>query len=142
MHITESSRKTDSFAQIDLFGGEGGIRTHVSAADSCDEVYDTSLKGMAGAAAPAAAGRVRIRTNKVVAGVCVSTLLLKIRLQDARQFTSEQVFNQLEGLALARAWGFESPLPHQPSLPARDASLLRLASQRAHRRLSAAAASA
>ena len=49
------------------------------------------------------AGRVRICANKVVAGVRVSTLLLKIRMQDARQFTSEQVFTQLEGLALARA---------------------------------------
>jgi len=46
---------------------------------------------------------VRICADKVVAGVRVSTLLLKIRLQDARQFTSEQVYDQLEGLALARA---------------------------------------
>ena len=56
--------------------------------------------------------RVRICANKVVAGVRSSTLLLNIRPQDTRQFTSAQRFDQLEGLAVAIPWGFESPLPH------------------------------
>jgi hypothetical protein len=43
----------------------------------------------------------------------LSTLLPTIRLQDTRQCTSAQQINQLEGLAVARSWGFESPLPHQ-----------------------------
>jgi SAM-dependent methyltransferase len=34
------------------------------------------------------------------------------RQRDTRQCTSGQQINQLEGLALARAWGFESALPH------------------------------
>jgi hypothetical protein len=42
----------------------------------------------------------------------LSTLLPTIRLQDTRQFTSAQQINQLEGLAVAIPWGFESPLPH------------------------------
>jgi len=56
---------------------------------------------------------VRICANKVVACVRLSTLLPTIRLQDTRQFTSAQQINQLEGLAVAIPWGFESPLPHQ-----------------------------
>jgi hypothetical protein len=55
---------------------------------------------------------VRICANKVVACVRLSTLLPTIRLQDTRQFTSAQQINQLEGLAVAIPWGFESPLPH------------------------------
>jgi len=57
--------------------------------------------------------RVRICANKVVAGVRSSTLVLDIRPQDTRQFTSAQRFDQ--GLAVAIPWGFESPLPHQES---------------------------
>ncbi len=60
--------------------------------------------------------RVRICANKVVAGVRCSTLLPNIRPQDTRQFASAQQINQLEGLAVAIPWGFESPLPHQTSL--------------------------
>jgi hypothetical protein len=55
---------------------------------------------------------VRICANKVVAGVRVSTPLPNIRQQDTRQFASAQQIDQLEGLAVARPWGFESPLPH------------------------------
>jgi hypothetical protein len=44
--------------------------------------------------------------NRVVAGVRCSTLPLHIRSQTARQFSSAQHFNQLEGLALAIPWGF------------------------------------
>src|SRR5687767_15847649 len=66
--------------------------------------------------ADSCAHRVRICANKVVACLRCSTPLLTIRPQDARQFTSAQHFDQLEGLAVAIPWGFESPLPHQPSL--------------------------
>ena len=54
----------------------------------------------------------RICANKVVACVRSSTLLTDFRPQDTRQFASAQQINQLEGLAVARSWGFESPLPH------------------------------
>jgi len=48
----------------------------------------------------------------------LSTLLLNIRPWDARQFTCAQQILQLEGLAVAIPWGFESPLPHQkPETP-------------------------
>jgi hypothetical protein len=60
--------------------------------------------------------RVRICANRVVACVRHSTLLLNIGPQDTCQFTSAPQINQLEGLAVAIPWGFESPLPHQPSL--------------------------
>ena len=46
----------------------------------------------------------------------LSTLLLNIRPLDTRQFTSAQRINQLEGLAVAIPWGFESPLPHHCGL--------------------------
>ena len=59
---------------------------------------------------------VRICANKVVAGVRCSTLLPTIRPQSTRQFASAQQIDQLEGLAVAIPWGFESPLPHQTSL--------------------------
>jgi len=55
---------------------------------------------------------VRICANKVGACVRLSTLLLNIRPWDARQFTCAQQILQLEGLAVAIPWGFESPLPH------------------------------
>src|SRR4029434_1633755 len=48
-----------------------------------------------------------IFATRVVAGVLINTLLP--RQQDTGQRTSGQQINQLEGLALARAWGFESP---------------------------------
>src|SRR5262245_9448017 len=51
---------------------------------------------------------------KFVAGVRYATLLPEIRPHDTRQFASPRDFHQLEGLAVARPWGFESPLPHQP----------------------------
>ena len=54
----------------------------------------------------------RTCANKVVACVRLSTLLPNIRSQDARQFISAQQIDQLEGLAVAIPWGFESPLPH------------------------------
>ena len=50
--------------------------------------------------------------NKVVACVSCGTLLPSIRAQDARRFAAAQQINQLEGLAVAIPWGFESPLPH------------------------------
>jgi hypothetical protein len=52
---------------------------------------------------------VRSCANKVVVCVRLSTLLLNIRPLDTRQVTSEQQINQLEGLAVAIPWGFESP---------------------------------
>ena len=55
---------------------------------------------------------VRIRTNKVVACVRCHPLLPTIRPQDARQSIPAQQISQLEGLAVAIPWGFESPLPH------------------------------
>ena len=61
---------------------------------------------------PRNVARVRICANKIVACVRCSTLLPTIRPQDTRQFASAQQINQLEGLAVARSWGFESPLPH------------------------------
>ena len=54
----------------------------------------------------------RICANKVVACVRLSTLLRNIRPQDTLQFTRARDFNQLDGLAVAIPWGFESPLPH------------------------------
>ena len=68
--------------------------------------------------ADSCAHRVRICANKVVACLRCSTPLLTIRPQDARQFTSAQHFDQLEGLAVAIPWGFESPLPHHSIRPA------------------------
>ena len=59
---------------------------------------------------------VRICANKVVAGVRCSALLPNIRSEDTRRFASALQINQFEGLAVAIPWGFESPLPHQPSL--------------------------
>ena len=53
--------------------------------------------------------------KKVVTGVRSSTLLPNIRTQDTRQCTSAQQINQLEGLAVARSWGFESPLRTTPT---------------------------
>ena len=61
--------------------------------------------------------RVRICANKVVAGVRCSTLLPNIRPQETRQFASAQQIDQLEGLAVAIPWGFESPLPHHQIEP-------------------------
>jgi hypothetical protein len=52
--------------------------------------------------------RVRICANKVVAGVRWSRLQFRIRPQDTRQCASAQQINQLEGLAVAIPWGFES----------------------------------
>ena len=53
---------------------------------------------------------VRMCANKVVAGVRWSALLPNIRSEDTRQFASAQQIKQLEGLAVAIPWGFESPL--------------------------------
>jgi len=50
--------------------------------------------------------------NKVVERVRSSALVPNIRPMDARQFGHAHDFDQLEGLAAARSWGFESPLPH------------------------------
>ena len=61
----------------------------------------------------------RICANKVVAGVRSSTLLLNIRPVDTRQLRSVQDFDQLEVLAVAIPWGFESPLPHHSIRPLR-----------------------
>jgi hypothetical protein len=47
--------------------------------------------------------------NKVVAGVHFSALLLTIGPQDTHPFTSARQIAQLEGLAVAIPWGFESP---------------------------------
>jgi hypothetical protein len=58
---------------------------------------------------------VRICANKVNACVRLSTLLRNIRPQDTLQFTRGRDFNQLEGLAVAIPWGFESPLPQTNS---------------------------
>ena len=52
-----------------------------------------------------------------------------VRQQDTRQFASAEQIDQLEGLAVARSWGFESPF--RTNLRSR-ASQLRLASQRAN----------
>ena len=43
-----------------------------------------------------------------------------LRPQDPHQFTSAQRIDQLEGLAVATPWGFESLVPHHSTrLPAR-----------------------
>ena len=49
--------------------------------------------------------------------------LAKIRLRPWKRvrICSDLHCSQLEGLAVAISWGFESPLPHQPSLDARHA---------------------
>ena len=66
--------------------------------------------------------------NKVVADVRCNTDLPDIRPQDTCQFTSAQEINQLEGLAVAIPWGFESPLPHHSiRLSARPRRAARLA---------------
>ena len=54
----------------------------------------------------------RICANKIGTGVRCSALLPNIRSEGTRQFASAQQINQLEGLAVAIPWGFESPLPH------------------------------
>jgi hypothetical protein len=56
---------------------------------------------------------VRMCANKVGAGVRCGACLLKIRLVNTRQFAPAHQIGQLKGLAFARTWGFESPLPHQ-----------------------------
>jgi hypothetical protein len=66
--------------------------------------------------------RVRLCANKVGAEVCSSTLVPKIRQQDSREIASVHDFNQLEGLAVAIPWGFESPLPHHSTRLFRFAS--------------------
>ncbi len=63
-------------------------------------------------------------TNKVVAGVRFSAILPTICPQNTSQFTSAQQVNQFERLAVARPWGFESPLP-QTNLTL-DHSILRV----------------
>ncbi len=83
----------------------------------------------------------RICANKIGTGVRVSTLLLNIRPVNMRQFALAQQIDQLEGLALARAWGFESPNQASaarfalglggmsPRLPRTNSSRLRLHSR-------------
>ena len=58
---------------------------------------------------------VRMSANKVVAGVRCAADLPNIHPQHVRQSASTHQFTQLEGLAIARSWRFESSLPHQPS---------------------------
>ena len=53
--------------------------------------------------------RVRTCANKVVAGVRFSARLPEIRQVSTRQLASAQQIDQLEGLAVAIPWGFESP---------------------------------
>ena len=55
---------------------------------------------------------VRMCANRAVAGVRSSSLRLSIRSRDPQQFASAHQIIQLEGLAVAIPWGFESPLPH------------------------------
>jgi hypothetical protein len=43
--------------------------------------------------------------------------VIKLRQYSARLITSAYLFPQLEGLVLARVWGFESPLPHHSTRP-------------------------
>ena len=61
---------------------------------------------------PASLRHVRMCANKVGTGVRCSALLPNIRSEGTCQFASAQQINQLEGLAVAIPWGFESPLPH------------------------------
>ncbi len=72
--------------------------------------------------------------KEVVAGVRSCSVVIQVRRCSFRPRTSAHLFRKLEGLAPARAWGFESPLPHQPSLAcARSETLLgelRLASHK------------
>jgi hypothetical protein len=42
----------------------------------------------------------------------MESMVIIIRQCSARPIASAHLFRQLEGLALARAWGFESLLPH------------------------------
>jgi len=51
--------------------------------------------------------------NKVVAWVLYSSHLPNIRRISIGQYASAQKFIQLEGLAGATPWRFESSLPHQ-----------------------------
>src|SRR4029453_2039753 len=67
----------------------------------------------------ASQGCVRMRANKVGAGVRSSAHLLNIRSQNPRPFASVHPICQLEGLAVAIPWGFESP-PYAPSNRARN----------------------
>jgi hypothetical protein len=55
--------------------------------------------------------RVRMSANKVVAGVRCAADLPNIHPQDVRQSASTYQFTQLEGLAGATPWRFESSLP-------------------------------
>src|SRR5688500_18886331 len=86
------------------------------------------------------AHRVRICANKVVACVRLSTLLLNIRPHDTRQCASARQIDQLEGLAVAIAWGFEAPFPHQPSLRILAKAVRRSRREAARRRTSPLAA--
>jgi hypothetical protein len=65
---------------------------------------------VARAEAPPPCEYVRIKS---ALGVRCSTLLTCVRPEDTHQSTSACV-NQLEGLAVARPWGFESPLTSPP----------------------------
>jgi hypothetical protein len=56
--------------------------------------------------------RARTCAKKVVARVHSRALLRVVRLLVTRGFAHALHFDQLEGLAVARPWGFESPLPH------------------------------
>ena len=51
--------------------------------------------------------------KKVVACARSSAVLSNTRPVDTRQFRSVHDFHQIEVLAVAIPWGFESPLPHQ-----------------------------
>ena len=50
--------------------------------------------------------------NEVVAGVRVSAYLPIICPQDTHLIAAAHQVHQVEGLAVAIRWGFESPLPH------------------------------
>ena len=56
--------------------------------------------------------RVRVCAKEVGGGLRSKALLPIIRPQNTRQFALAQHFDQCVGLAVARSWGFESPLPH------------------------------
>jgi hypothetical protein len=62
--------------------------------------------------------RVRVCDKEVGGGLRSKALLPIIRPKNTRQFALAQHFDQCVGLAVARSWGFESPLPHHTSNPA------------------------
>ena len=77
----------------------------------CAPAPATPTPGCAAPAAAAPTARASAGTGAVTpAGIC--NLKSEFQTHPSRKWRNWQT-HQLEGLAIARSWGFESPLPHQ-----------------------------